>query len=119
MLQIKKKAKLIKLSYSLKFLFRENKQKKLYFLKKKLSQTITLRSPKHFNIGKYKTYNINYKTLLLDVYKNNFFHLNLFFIENTNTFFVLSKRILTTPVLHVNSIKLRISTKFKIKWLEI
>lgn len=61
MLKIKKSGFLIKASHIFSILFRSKKLTKFFTLKKKLSQLITLRSPKHFNIGKNKTYTVNSK----------------------------------------------------------
>jgi hypothetical protein len=106
-------------NYSLIFLFRSREHNSSYFLKKQIAQTVTLRSPKHFNIGKYKIFNLNYKVIDLNVSKGFKFHLNA--LTNTGSYFFrkLSTPIQSSPVLRVNSIKLSVSTKFKLKWLEI
>lgn len=119
MLQIKKKAQLKTVCYSLLFLFRSREHNSSYFLRKQLTQTVTLRSPKHFNIGKYKIFNLNYKTINLSVVKGFKFHLNTMSNTGSYLFKKLSTHIQCSPVLRVNSIKLSINTKFKLMWLGI
>lgn len=119
MLQIKKKAQLTTVGYSLIFLFRSREHNSSYRLRKQLTQTVTLRSPKHFNIGKYKIFNLNYKTINLNVTRGFKFHINA--LNNTSSYIFkkLSTPVESSPVLRVNSVKLLVSTKFKLKWLEI
>lgn len=117
MLQIKKKSLLISTKYNIQFLFRKRNFID-YKLQKTKSQYITLRSPKHFNIGKYKIYSLNYKTpTLLKLKTFNFFFYN---VESFNYLYkILIKSIKLTPTTKVNSIRVKIKTFFKIMWLEI
>ncbi len=62
MLQIKKKASLLVCKYNLQFLFRNKTLSDNYQAKKLVTNSIILRAPKHFNIGKQKISNLNYKT---------------------------------------------------------
>jgi hypothetical protein len=117
MLQIKKEALLTRCKYSLTFLFRKSKYK-AYPVRKQKTQSIFLRSPKHFNIGKQKIYNLNYKTPTLFFKQTYPFFVTSVF--NTNVLYnCLKKRIQISPTLKVNSLKITVQTTFKIMWLEI
>lgn len=117
MLQIKKKAALTLCKYNLMFLFRKSNYK-THFVRKQKTQSIFLRSPKHFNIGKQKIYNLNYKTPTL--FFKQTYPLFITSVFNTNILYnFLKKRIQTSPTLKVNSLKITVQTTFKIMWLEI
>lgn len=119
MLQIKKNALLLYCKYNLTYLFRRRGVDFGYRLKKQKTSSIILRSPKHFNIGKQKITNLNFKTPdFLRVNKSKF-HLNSLFNADNTLYKIAIYRVRTTPVLSVNSVKLSIKTKFKIMWLEI
>ncbi len=117
MLQIKKKGHVVSTKFNVQFLFRKRNFLD-YKLQKSKNQCITLRSPKNFNIGKYKIYSLNYKTPTL-INKKNY----KFFFTDTKNFFllyqILIKLIKITPTTRVNSIRIKIKTSFKLMWLEI
>ena len=119
MLQIKKSASLLSCKYNLQFLFRKKKINKLYSVRKQLTSTILLRSPKHFNIGKQKIINLNYKTPTLILPIITPMHLGSFLQKKGAIFNVLIGRIKHNPALNVGSVRLRVKTHFKLKWLEI
>ncbi len=78
MLKIKKSGFLVKASHIFSVLFRSKNLKNFVLLKKKLSQLITLRSPKHFNIGKNKVYTVNSKVCNTVISFKKKMHLNSF-----------------------------------------
>lgn len=78
MLKIKKSGFLVKTSHVFSVFFRSKNLKNFVSLKKKLSQLITLRSPKHFNIGKNKIYSVNSKVCNTVVNFKKKLHLNSF-----------------------------------------
>lgn len=119
MLQIKKKAQLINVKYNAQFLFRLKKYNEEYFLKKQKNESITLRSPKNFNIGKNKIVNLNYRSVSLNNTKCYKFPLGLFVKKNSVLFSRLLKFIQSNTYLGLRSVKLTIKTTFKIMWLEI
>lgn len=117
MLQIKKFSTNISFIYKFQLLFRFKALKNDYILKKKLTNSIILRSPKHFNIGKQKITNLNYKFINIHISKN--LNVNTMLLINTNNIFKLSnKTIQTNSYLSLKSLKLNLKTKFIIKWLE-
>ena len=118
MLQIKKKGKLIDAKYLLQLIFRSKILTKNYFVKKTQTQSIYLRSPKHFNIGKQKIFNLNYKSLGVNLSLNTKFHINAFIGNNSQLFSNLCKYTQTNTYLTSKSIKIKIKTKFIIMWLE-
>ena len=118
MLQIKKKAKLMDAKYLLQLIFRSKALATTYSVKKTQTQSIYLRAPKNFNIGKQKIFNLNYKSLGVNLKLNIKFYINAF-ISNTPTLFTnLCKYSQTNTYLAPKSIKIRIKTKFTIMWLE-
>ena len=119
MLQIKKNCSLIECKYNLLFLFRKRSIESVYPLKKQKTSSITLRSPKHFNIGKHKIVNLNFKTpsLFYKSHSNIFLH-SLFFSKSL-LYKILTKRIKTTPALYVHSVRISVKAKFKLTWLVI
>lgn len=119
MLQIKKTTNLLACKYNLQFLFRKKKINKLYAVRKQLTSTILLRSPKHFNIGKQKIVNLNYKTPTLFIPVSAPLHLGTFLHKGGALFNILLSRIKHNPALNIGSVRLRIATQFKLTWLEI
>lgn len=119
MLQIKKKGYLVDCKFNLQFLFRNKKISDKYLANKKVTQSITLRSPKHFNIGKHKIFNLNYKTPSAHLTLKKNMGLYSFLGTDTTLFNTLSKYLTLTPTIFLKSVKLVFKTKFKIKWLEI
>ena len=119
MLQIKKNAKFVSCTYNLQILFRRKNLTKSYTLKKTLTQTIHLRSPKHFNIGKQKITNLNFKSINLKLLKLSPFFMTSFFRDSTLLYSALKKSIKTTPTLFVSSVHCLVKTSFKLKWLVI
>lgn len=117
MLQIKKKCLLVFCKYNLKFLFRNKNLSKNYLVKKKVSKSIILRSPKHFNIGKQKILNLAYKTPSLLIKFNNKLTVNTLVSHHDLLLETVSKKLQLTPTVATNSVKFTIKTKFKIKWL--
>ena len=117
MLRINKNVNSIRLSYKLQFLFRVKNLDKKYLLKKKKQSSIILRSPKHFNIGKQKITNINYKVLNLSILLTKKINLNFFLSESKCQFKVLNKLAEVSTYIKTQSIKISLKTKFIIKWL--
>ena len=117
MLKITKKVNSIKLNYKLQFLFRVKCLNKKYLLKKQKQSAIILRSPKHFNIGKQKITNINYKVINLWTLIVKTTNLNFWFENTKYQFKLLSKFAESNTYIKVQSIKTFIKTKFTIKWL--
>lgn len=118
MLQIKKNTMLIKSKYNLSFLFRKRRSNKLYLIEKQKTSTILLRSPKHFNIGKQKITNLNYKTPKVFFPVHLPLSLNTFLLKKQVLYNILSKKIKTNPTLNISSIRVQIGTKFILMWLE-
>lgn len=119
MLQIKKSMALQNCKYNLSFLFRKKRFDKLYRVRKQKSSVIVLRAPKHFNIGKQKVINLNYQTPGLIVPLESPVALHTFLNRPQALYTVLIKRIKTNPVLGVKSVRVRVSSKILLKWLEI
>lgn len=119
MLQIKKKGLLVGCKYNLLFLFRKRGIEKVYPVRKQKTNSITLRSPKHFNIGKNKITNLNFKTPDLYYPSSCNFFIKTLFVSPKILYKLLVKRIRSTPALGVNSIRVSIKTSFKLKWLVI
>ena len=119
MLKIKKEAMLVYCKYNLQFLFRNKKLAALYQAKKKVSSSITLRSPKHFNIGKHKILNLNYVTPTLIIKSISKININSLTNSPDLILEICSKKIQLNPTLSVKSIKVGVKTKFKLKWLVI
>lgn len=119
MLQIKKNSVLTSLKYNLNFLFRNRRLTQHYRASRHVTQSITLRSPKHFNIGKHKILNLNYQTpkALVRIHKK--IKVMSFLSQSDLLFRVSSKVLLLTPTLSLRSVRMAIKAKFKIKWLEI
>ena len=119
MLQIKKKSKIILCKYNLNFLFRNKKLANQYVSKKITPHFITLRSPKNFNIGKYKIFSLNYKTPNV-IFSFNKAIMTQTIIYNPRLLFnSLTKCIKTNPTLYVNSIRVTIKSLFKLMWLVV
>ena len=119
MLQIKKNAILQSCKYNLTFLFRKKKINKLYAVQKQKTATILLRSPKHFNIGKQKVVNLNYKTPTLFMPVAAPVKLDTLLTNERILFNALLGRIKSNPTMCVGSVRLHVDTTFKLKWLEI
>lgn len=119
MLQIKKKGQLVGCKYNLRVLFRRKNLTQDYRVKKVVGQTIYLRSPKHFNIGKQKILNLNFKALNLVSSERAPFYLSALFNSADTLYNILRRRIKTNPVLLVSSVKCSVRTKFTIMWLVI
>lgn len=117
MLQIKKNATLVSCKYNLLFLFRKRYYTD-YNLVKTKTQSIFLRSPKHFNIGKQKILNLNYKTPTLFFNKKYSFFFNGKWYEDI-LYKILCTRIKLTPTIKVSSLRVTLKTKFKLMWLEL
>lgn len=118
MLQIKKLSYLSSVKYSLQFLFKLKDINKKYRLKKSISSSIILRSPKHFNIGKQKILSLNYKVLGLDArFNNKFFFTSI--LKNTSSLFkILDRSSEKNVYLSTKSLKITLNSKFTITWLE-
>jgi len=116
MLKIKKSGFLIKASHTFSILFRSKKLTRFFTLKKKLSQLITLRSPKHFNIGKNKIYTVNSKVSNTVFSFKKKMHLNSF-LEAQYSWKLFSKKCLKNTYLLPKALTLVYKTKFKIMWL--
>lgn len=119
MLQIKKNGLLIQAKYNLQFLFRNKTIASKYLARKGVTQSITLRAPKNFNIGKYKTLSLNYSTpkLLINC-KSRVKVLSI--IYSPHIFYACAKkRITSTPTLSIGSVNFTVKTKFKLMWLGI
>jgi hypothetical protein len=118
MLQIKKLSNSLKATYKLQTIFRLNDLKKKYSLKKKISNSVILRSPKHFNIGKQKIKSINYIFVNIGfVVKKNVYS-NIIQQDTKYLFKLLDKFTETNIYIKTDSVKLSIKTKFIIMWLE-
>lgn len=117
MLQINKKATITLVKYNLQFLLWNKKIANNYLAKKTISNLITLRSPKHFNIGKHKIFSLNYKTRYLFLKFNS--KVNTKSIINSSKFIYLclKKRLTLTPTIFIHSIKFTVKTFFKLTWL--
>lgn len=112
MLQIKKIGYFTQVSYNLQFLFRSKKWNKKFLIKKQQSTVVTLRAPKHFNIGKYRTISLNFKLLNLRDNKLKHAPVALIVHQPKNVFRVLSKFSETSSFVLPNSIKYTLQTKF-------
>lgn len=119
MLQIKKSALLTSCKYNLQFLFRNKMLSNYYKAKKQTTQAITLRSPKHFNIGKHKVLTLNYKTPKFIINFKKKIMLTSLLKAQGDLLSSVSRALLITPTLSVKSVRLTVKTKFKLKWLEI
>ncbi len=119
MLQIKKKAELIQCKYNLSFLFRKKGSGKDYILQKQKTSSIILRSPKHFNIGKQKITNLNFKTPNLSYFGASNFFLPTIFSSSRSLYKIAVRFVKTTPVLGIGSVRVSVKAKFKLMWLEI
>ncbi len=119
MLQINKKGIITLVKYNLQFLLWNKKIANDYLAKKTISSLITLRSPKHFNIGKHKIFSLNYKTRYLILSFNN--KINTKSIINSPKFIYLclKKRLNLTPTVFIYSIKFTMKTSFQLMWLGI
>lgn len=118
MLQIKKKFKLLRVYYCLQFVLKNKVWSNSYRLKKKQSTSITLRSPKHFNIGKHKIINLNYKLAPQNLKLSTYLYFSNFIGTTGSLYKLLQKRIDKSLGFSNKSIKLVVETKFKIMWLE-
>lgn len=119
MLQIKKNGLVTLCKFNLQFLFRNKKISDKYLAQKNVTQSITLRSPKHFNIGKYKIFNLNYQTPQARLTLKKKLKLQSFMNSDKLLFNIFYKYLTLTPTIFLKSIKITFTTKFKIKWLEI
>lgn len=119
MLQIKKIGCITKCKYSLQFLFKNKKISDKYLANKQISKIITLRAPKHFNIGKHKVLNLNYQTPQVSLNFKKKLMLNSFLKSDNLLSNLVSKYLTLTPTIFLKSVKITLTTKFKIKWLEI
>ncbi len=119
MLQIKKKAELIQCKYNLKFLFRKSGSGKDYILQKQKTTSVILRSPKHFNIGKQKITNLNFKTPSLSYFGSSLVYMTSLVKFSTPLYKIAVRFVKTTPVLGITSIRVSVRAKFKLMWLEI
>lgn len=80
--------------------------------KKSISHTVFLRAPKHFNIGKIKIKNINYKYFKI-LYTSNLSISSKFFFFNNLLFFYINKNAHINILKNVNSYQIFINTKLK------
>ena len=117
MLQIKKKFKILNIKYSLQFLLKNKNWVNTYKLKKRQSTSVILRSPKHFNIGKQKIINLNYKLASLDLCIPTYIYFSNFLMNPKSLYKFLQKRTNKSLGFSNKSIKLVVETKFKIMWL--
>ena len=118
MLQIKKKCIIDFSKYNLEFLLLNKKLANVYQVKKKTSKLIILRSPKHFNIGKQKILNLCYRTPTLLVELNYKTTTNVLVKHPDLLFQIIIKKLQLNSTVTTKSVKIRIKTKFKLKWLE-
>lgn len=113
MLQIKKRGILISCKINMQYLARNKRYTSLYKARKQCSQVVTLRAPKHFNIGKHKIFNLNYKTPQnLFSCKNNFSIQNLY--NPSAVAQALTQVCSTTPLLSIKSCVVTFKTKIKL-----
>ena len=82
-----------------------------------MSSLITLRSPKHFNIGKHKILSLNYKTRYLFLNFNNKIGTKSIINSPKFIYLCLKKRLNLTPTIFIHSIKLTVKTVFQLMWL--
>ena len=118
MLQINKKSILLKVKYNLQFLTWNKIIANKYLTKKSISNLITLRSPKHFNIGKNKFNSLNYKTKKLYIQFNGKIRTSSIINSTKFLYTCFKKKILLTPTISINSLKITVKTLFKLMWLE-
>lgn len=116
MLKINKNAVLKQVHYNITFLFRAKSLDEKFLLKKKASQVVTLRSPKHFNIGKHKVLSVNSKALNVVKHFNKPVHIS-FLLRGNNTWASLGRVLENNIYFLPKTLSIKISTKFKIKWL--
>ena len=76
-----------------------------------------MRAPKHFNIGKHKVYSLKTKVLNYRFFFQKSMNLEFLF-RNYETCNTLSKLLPRSTYMLPKTISLRVSTKFKIMWLE-
>lgn len=113
MLQIKKKMIIKFCHHNLTFLFREKSLDSKFLLKKRLNQSITLRAPKHFNIGKHKIYSLNTKALNLKYNIKRKIHVN-YFLKKAHVWPSLSKLVLKNTYVLPKSITIGVLAKFRL-----
>lgn len=118
MLQIKKKFKFIKVLHSFQFLLKNKTWNNKYKLKKTLSKSIILRSPKHFNIGKQKIININYKMDPTSIKLTSCMFFYNFIYNSKLIYYIFLRNSIKNVGFSSKSIKLVVKGKFKIMWLE-
>jgi hypothetical protein len=118
LLQIKKDSILSSLNYQLTFLSRQKSFQKIFKLKRQLSTTVFLRSPKHFNIGKHKLVSLNFKNINLKIYPIVAIPTRLLLKPTGEIFSLLIKPIGVNTTVLPKSLKVIIRTHFKLIWLE-
>ena len=82
-------------------------------IKKQVSHSVLLRAPKHFNIGKHKIKNLNYKYINIHNYSNININSLLFMYNIINIVKILQKSINRNTLFLVNSYQFVTITKFK------
>lgn len=80
----------------------------IYSFKRRFRQLISLRSPKHFNIGKNQLYYIRTRLVFYKIFKKEFFLINNFTFNN----FYFLFQFIPTATLITTHIKLDIEYKF-------
>ncbi len=118
MLQIKKKLKIDKIYYNLQFILKKKSWVDNYKLKKTLAKSIILRSPKHFNIGKQKVSNLNYKLSATSLYVPSHFCFSNLFLNTKFLYNYFEKQNPKSIGFSNKSIKMIFQGKFSLKWLE-
>lgn len=99
--------------HNLTFLFREKNLDSQFLLKKKQNQLITLRAPKHFNIGKHKIYSLNTKVLNLKYSIKKKMHVNYLF-KKKDIWSSLTKVLIKNTYILPKSVTVGVLVKFKL-----
>lgn len=118
MLQIKKNSTLMACKYNMLYLFKRRGFDATNKPKKQKTSTVLLRSPKHFNIGKQKITNLNYRTPNMRLPVASPLNLLTLLTKPSMLYRILIKGTKTNPVLRVSSLRVQVRTTFKLKWLE-
>ena len=91
---------------------------KMFKLKKQLTTTVFLRSPKHFNIGKHKLINLNFKVVNLKIRPNTVIPTTTLLAPSSQTFSTFFKPLMVNTTILPKSVKVTVVTSFKLIWLE-
>lgn len=113
MLKINKNAVCKKCHFNLTFMFKSKNLDNFFLIKKKTPYTITLRSPKHFNIGKNKIATVNSKVLNMKFETRKKVHSNILF-QPIDAWNLSTRRISQNTFFKPKTVTLVIQTQFKI-----